>query len=49
MWTQQGKLVKPVKKSGFLDFFGLGPTSTGTSGANAELGPGVYVTDDKQM
>ena len=33
-----------------FDFIGLGPkSSSGTSGADAEIGPGVYVTDDQDM
>ena len=38
-----------MKSDGLLDFLGLGPQKAGTSGADAEIGPGVYVTDDKQM
>ena len=49
-WTQKGQLEKPVKADGFFDFIGLGPkSSSGTSGADAEIGPGVYVTDDQDM
>ncbi|KAJ6577590.1 hypothetical protein B0H19DRAFT_564102 [Mycena capillaripes] len=47
-WAQKGQLERPVKPDGFFDFIGLGPKSTsGTSGADAEIGPGVYVTDDR--
>ena len=37
-----------MKKTGLLDFLGLAPNNVGTSGADAELGPGLYVTDDKE-
>ncbi|KAJ6538977.1 hypothetical protein B0H19DRAFT_1269353 [Mycena capillaripes] len=49
-WASKGQLEKPVKADGFFDFIGLGPKSnSGTSGADAELGPGVYVTDDHEI
>jgi hypothetical protein len=49
-WEQKGQLERPVKPDGFFDYIGLGPRSShGTSGADAELGPGVYVTDDREM
>ncbi|KAH9932705.1 uncharacterized protein BXZ73DRAFT_101247 [Epithele typhae] len=49
-WAQQGQLAKPTKADGLFDFIGLGPKSAaGSSGADAENGPGVYVTDDKAI
>ncbi|KAI1785843.1 hypothetical protein LXA43DRAFT_100295 [Ganoderma leucocontextum] len=50
-WESKGQLEKPVKADGVLDFLGLGPkgTTAGTSGADAEIGPGVYVTDDQDI
>ena len=51
-WAQKGQIEKPVKADGILDLFGLGPTSKtakGTSGANQEIGAGLYVTDDQFM
>ena len=42
--------MKPTKASGFFDFLGLGPTKdAGRSGADAENGPGLYVTDNIDM
>ena len=50
-WESKGQLEKPVKPNGLLDFIGLGPKNrnAGTSGADAEIGPGVYITDDPEM
>ena len=50
LWKEKGQLVKPTKASGFFDFLGLGPSKdAGRSGADAENGPGLYVTDDIDM
>ncbi|KAH9919181.1 uncharacterized protein BXZ73DRAFT_105010 [Epithele typhae] len=49
-WAAKGQLEKPVKPSGFFDFFDFSSKqSAGTSGADAENGPGVYITDDKDI
>jgi hypothetical protein len=50
-WAEKGQLAKPTAKTGIFDFI-LGPkskTPPGSSGADAEIGPGVYVTDDQDM
>ena len=50
-WQSQGQLEQPVQADGLLDFLGLGPNTTttdGTSGADTEIGPGVYVIDDQE-
>ncbi|KAM5545045.1 hypothetical protein V8D89_001156 [Ganoderma adspersum] len=47
-WASKGHIEKPVKADGFLDFLGIGSKSAkGTSGANAEIGPGLYLADKK--
>ncbi|KAH9934480.1 uncharacterized protein BXZ73DRAFT_45745, partial [Epithele typhae] len=49
-WKQQGQLAKPTKATGFFDFFDFDSNqAAGSSGADAENGPGVYVTDDKDI
>ncbi|KDR73036.1 hypothetical protein GALMADRAFT_142731 [Galerina marginata CBS 339.88] len=53
-WTNQNFISKPPSKSNsFFDFIGgiLSPKggSSGSSGADAELGPGLYVTDDPDI
>ena len=49
-WAEKGQLERPVKSDGALDFLGLGPkTTAGKSGADAEIGPGVYITDQQEM
>ncbi|KAH9913569.1 uncharacterized protein BXZ73DRAFT_55449, partial [Epithele typhae] len=49
-WAQQGQLEKPTKATGFFDFFDFDSNqAAGSSGADAENGPGVYVTDDKDI
>ncbi|PIL32792.1 hypothetical protein GSI_04909 [Ganoderma sinense ZZ0214-1] len=47
-WAAKGHIEKPVKADGFLDFLGIGSGSStaGTSGADAEIGPGLYVADN---
>ncbi|KAI1785272.1 hypothetical protein LXA43DRAFT_147172 [Ganoderma leucocontextum] len=48
-WATKGHIEKPVKADGFLDFLGIGTKVTaGTSGADAEIGPGLYVADNKE-
>ncbi|KAJ7103897.1 hypothetical protein C8R44DRAFT_345882 [Mycena epipterygia] len=48
-WQQQGAVLKPpatTSKFDFLGLLGLTGAGSGSSGADAELGPGLYVTDD---
>lgn len=45
---QQGAILKPPETTSKFDFLGLLGLrgGSGNSGADAELGPGLYVTDD---
>ncbi|KAJ7142069.1 hypothetical protein C8R43DRAFT_1199973, partial [Mycena crocata] len=53
-WKQQGSVLKPPATTSTFDFPGLtalvgsfsSQTGDGTSGADAELGAGLYITDD---
>ncbi|KAJ7121831.1 hypothetical protein C8R43DRAFT_959425 [Mycena crocata] len=45
-WKKQGAVLKPPSKKSFLDFLTLGRVGDGSSIGDAELGPGLYITDD---
>jgi hypothetical protein len=48
LWAKNGYISKPTAKTGLFDFNFFGPkTAGGTSNADAELGPGLYVTDEQ--
>ena len=47
-WASNGgRITKPPGNTGILDFLGVtSPSAQGTSKADEEFGPGLYITDD---
>ncbi|THH17747.1 hypothetical protein EW146_g3116 [Bondarzewia mesenterica] len=45
LWESSGSIVRPPGPKGVFDFLALTATK-GTSGADAELGPGLYIADE---